>query len=137
MVLVKDKQVDSILKKQITFINKALADPNPRHSEKRGSEVLNYKIQTEEASNEEDSLHSVKSVDTFVSTPENENVVEQLTGLEAVRQAYLADNRNHFLKCMVHTLAEKKTKKLVQRNDKILNFQATFFIKRGIKPSID
>lgn len=76
MVLVKDRQVDSILKKQITFINDALADPNSRHSEKHGSEVLNYKIQMEEASKEEDSLHSAKSVDTFVSTPENENVVE-------------------------------------------------------------
>ena len=42
--------------------------------------------------------------------------------IDAVKHAYLNDNKNHFLRCMVLTLAEKKAKREVKQNTKILSF---------------
>lgn len=58
---------------------------------------------------------SAGSIETFISTPESKmSQATHLCGLDAVKHAYLNDNKNHFLKCMVLTLAGEKSKREVK-----------------------
>lgn len=87
---------------------------------------------------EESSKLSPNSVGTFTDSSEGEGK-ENLKGLEAVRIAYLADKKNHLLKCMMLDLAGKRSQKqdIPIVKDSLVEFQEKFFKRRGIKPNID
>lgn len=85
--------------------------------------------------NEKRDADSIGTFDSSLSNVNSEG--ELLQGLDAVRHAYLCDKNNHFLKCMMLSLAAKRSRKDVKKTDKLLQFQDMVFTKRKIKPTID
>ena len=79
-------------------------------------------------------VHSVNSIDTFSASREDSEV---LKGLDAVRQRFLTDKKNHFIKCQLLTLAEIRSKKGIKKKNNLLSYQEAYFKKRGVRPTID
>lgn len=103
---------------------------------KRGSRRIRFSITGEKLKSSSSSRRSANSIETF-SSDSNNQVGDTLTGLEAVRHAFLSDKKNHFLRCTMLTLAAKRSKKQIKQTDKLLAYQHNFFKKRGKKPTID
>lgn len=108
-------------------------------SEEARSNGIDMEVDTE---GEEEAIENIKrgvdSVGTFDSDKSDKNSDgEVMQGLDAVRHAYLCDKKNHFLKCMMLSLAAKRSKKDVKKTDKLMQFQTQFFERRKIKPTID
>ena len=83
---------------------------------------------------------SVNSVGTFEDSSvedSREMLPTGYTGLEAVKQAYMMDKRNHFLKCTMLTMTRLRSSRNTGNPDRMLVFQKQFFEERGIKPTLD
>lgn len=122
----KRRSANALNIKKLSYLGGGRAASNGK---RRPSRALYHSI-----TDSETSRRDVNSIETFSDTSDGG---DRLKGLEAVRHAYLCDKKNHFLRCTMLTLAEKRSQKQVKQTDKLLAYQEQFFKRRGKKPTID
>ncbi len=76
---------------------------------------ISHEQSKEEHSTSSEDYKAPSSIGTF-SDSSGRSSKEGLTGMDAVRHAYLGDKKNHFLKCTMLTLASKKKKRAIEQS---------------------